>query len=54
MDITYCMRSDCKNKDCERHHDNIPVGVPVSVADFKECEKYQISTHTPLAGRDQP
>ena len=46
-DYTFCGYEECPSKDCKRHHDNMPVGVPVSLSDFRalkndrgECEYY--------------
>lgn len=40
-DITYCLNPDCPFKDCERHSDKAPVGVPVSSAYLdRTCRRY--------------
>ena len=40
-DITYCVTPECPFKDCERHCDNAPRGVPVSIAHMAgTCRRY--------------
>ena len=40
-DITYCINPDCPFTDCERHCDNAPRGVPVSMAHMAgTCRDY--------------
>lgn len=35
-DYCFCDYRDCPRTDCKRHHNWMPVGVPVSVSDFRE------------------
>lgn len=43
LDITYCINTKCKNKQCERNQIHLP-GIdkrgshPISIADFKNCK----------------
>ena len=40
-DITYCMNNCCPFTDCERHSDNAPRGIPVSLAWMDgTCRRY--------------
>ena len=40
-DITYCLNPDCPFKDCERHSDNAPRGVVVSLSYMAgTCRRY--------------
>lgn len=35
-DYCFCDYRDCPRIDCKRHHEWMPIGVPVSVSDFRE------------------
>lgn len=46
-DYCFCDYRDCPRKDCKRHHEWMPVGVPISISDFRgfrgedgECEYF--------------
>lgn len=46
-DYCFCDYRDCPRVDCKRHHEWMPVGVPVSISDFRdsrdengECEYF--------------
>lgn len=35
-DYCFCDYRDCPQTNCKRHHNHMPVGVPVSISDFRE------------------
>ena len=44
-DITFCSKTDCKNKECRRNQNNYQFShmgnVYISIAEFKECEHWK-------------
>lgn len=45
LDISYCSKTNCKNKKCERNQSNLnPILVgnhPISIMNFEKCEVWK-------------